>query len=91
MGTILTIGLKQKKWFWLKFNNLIVSEGIAVSATCAVAANRFLKEAVEIFYCKELDFLPALEDEKAQKFVGLVYYREVITKIQKEFLRRCGD
>jgi len=87
IGDLRDILLQQE----LELNHLILSKDIAVPATRVIASDRPLKEAIEIFRRKELDFLPVVEDETTWKFVGLIHYREVMNEIQKELLRRRGD
>lgn len=75
----------------MELNNLILSKDIAVPAAKVIAKDRPLKEAIEILRRKEMDFLPVVVDEKTKELAGLIHYREVMTMIQREVLRRRGD
>ena len=72
-------------------NVLIFAKDIAVPTARVITANRPLKEAIDVFRRKELDFLPVIKDEITHEFVGLIHYREVMAQIHKELLRRRGS
>jgi len=84
IGDLRAILLQQE----LELNDLILARDIAVPPPRVIAANRPLKEAIEIFRLKELDFLPVVEDDETRKLVGLIHYRHVMAEIQKELLKR---
>lgn len=73
-----------------ELNILILAKDIAVPPPLVITADRPLKEAIDIFRRKELDFLPVVKDEATREFVGLIHYREAMAKIQKELLSRRG-
>jgi len=75
----------------LELNVLILAKDIAVPAARVIAEDRPLKEAIEIFRRKEMDFLPVVKNEQTSEFVGLIHYRDVMSKIQKALLDRRGS
>ena len=70
---------------------LVMARDIAVPATRMIAADRPLKEAIDILRRKDLDFLPVVEDAKSRKLVGLIHYKMVMSEINKELLSRRGS
>ncbi|MFH1854544.1 MAG: cation:proton antiporter [Candidatus Omnitrophota bacterium] len=75
----------------LDLNNLILAKDIAEPAARVLYAAQPLKEAIEIFRRKELDFLPVLKDAGSQELVGVMHYRSVMKNIDKELLARRGN
>lgn len=75
----------------MELNILILAKDIAVPVARVITADRPLKEAIDIFRRKELDFLPVIKDETTCEFVGLIHYRAVMAQIQKELLDRRGN
>ena len=75
----------------MELNILILAKDIAVPASRVISADRPLKEAINIFRRKELDFLPVVKNEATREFAGLIHYREAMTRIQKELLERRGS
>ena len=74
-----------------ELNPLIMAKDIAVPATRIISAQRPLKEAIEILRRKELDFLPVVKDEKSMELYGIIHYREVMSEVHKEVLKRRGS
>jgi Kef-type K+ transport system membrane component KefB/CBS domain-containing protein len=74
-----------------ELNILILAKDIAVPAPRVITADRPLKEAIDIFRRRELDFLPVVKDEATCEFVGLIHYREAMAQIQKELFTRRGS
>lgn len=69
---------------------LVLAKDIAVPSRRVIFSSRPLKEAINIFRLKEIDFLPVVEDETSKKLQGIIHYREVMAEIHKEFLYRQG-
>jgi len=86
LGDLRDILLEQE----LNLNTLIFAKDIAVPAARVIVASRPLKEAIDIFRRRELDFLPVIKDEQTGELVGLIHYREAVSRIQKELLDRRG-
>jgi CBS domain-containing protein len=72
-------------------NVLIFAKDIAVPPSRVIIADRPLKEAIDIFRRKDLDFLPVIKDEATREFVGLIHYRDVMDRVNKELLDRRGS
>ena len=87
LGDLRDILLEQE----VDLNVLIFAKDIAVPTARVITADRPLKEAIDIFRRKELDFLPVIKDEITHEFVGLIHYREVMAQVHKELLHRRGS
>ncbi|MDP8213392.1 MAG: cation:proton antiporter [Candidatus Zapsychrus exili] len=72
-------------------DSLILPRDIAVPANFYVTIDRPLKEAIEVFKCNEIDFLPVLKDKHTKELVGIIRYREAMSRIRKELLHRRGN
>ena len=75
----------------LDLNNLVLAGDMAEPATRVLYAGQPLKEAIEIFRRKELDFMPVLKDAASRELVGVTHYRSIMKKIDKELLSRRGN
>jgi Kef-type K+ transport system membrane component KefB/CBS domain-containing protein len=75
----------------LDLNNLVLAGDMAEPATRVLYAGQPLKEAIEIFRRKELDFMPVLKDAASRELVGVTHYRSIMKKIDKELLARRGN
>ena len=87
LGDLRDILLEQE----VDLNVLIFAKDIAVPTARVITADRPLKEAIDIFRRKELDFLPVIKDEITHEFVGLIHYREAMAQVHKELLHRRGS
>ena len=74
----------------LELNSLVLARDMAEPAARVLYANQPLKEAIEIFRRKELDFLPVLKGHSSHELVGVMHYRSIMQKIDKELLSRRG-
>ncbi len=72
-------------------DNLVVARDIAEPATTLLYADQPLKEAIDIFRRKELDFMPVLKDPSSRQLVGVMHYRSTMSNIEKELLSRQGN
>ncbi|MFH1360638.1 MAG: cation:proton antiporter [Candidatus Omnitrophota bacterium] len=74
-----------------ELNHLVLAGDIAVATTQYISASRPLKEAIEIFRRKDIDFLPVIEDEASMKLVGAMHYHQVMTEIHRQLFERRGS
>ena len=72
-------------------NQLVRAGDVAIPATRIIESGRPLKEAMDIFRSRELDFLPVVRDLRTKEFYGLIHYRFVMREVNKELLARRGD
>ena len=74
-----------------ELNSLVRAKDIAVPVIQFARRQQPLREAVEIFQRKQIDFLPVVEDDASMKLVGAMHYQAVMAHIQKEHLHRRGS
>ncbi len=70
-------------------DELVRAKDIAVPAVEHIEASQPLKEAIDKFRQKEIDFLPVV-DNGSQKLVGAMHYRTVLAEINRQLIQRRG-
>ncbi|MCA9407797.1 MAG: cation:proton antiporter [Candidatus Omnitrophica bacterium] len=74
----------------LELDTLILAKDIAVPPSRVILGQKMLRSAIEIFQRTGIEYLPVVKDEETKEFVGMVHYKVIMEKVQKEVITRRG-
>ncbi len=71
-----------------ELNNLLVAGDIAIFDYWAIAQDRPLQEAIQLFEERYLDYLPVVKSEGSKEVVGILEHQQLAGAINRELLAR---
>ena len=71
-----------------QLGNVILAKDVAVPIGKMLYQDQPLKEAIDIFNRREVEFLPVVENEGRKRVVGIVEYRQLVEEINMKLLER---
>ncbi len=74
-----------------ELNNLLVAGDIAIFDYWAIAQDRPLRDAIQIFEERYLDYLPVIKAEGTKEVVGILEHQHLAGAINRELLARQGS
>lgn len=85
---ITTLGEIRDTFYEEQMDQLILAGDIVREIDTIVYLGQDLKEAVDIFRAKKVNYIPVLDGKETKKLVGQLEYRRLMDFITKEVLLR---
>jgi len=85
---VISLGEMRATFYEEQMDMLILAGDIVREADIVAYADEELKDIIEIFKTKNIDYIPVLEKEGSSKLVGKLEYRRLMDYITKEVLLR---
>ena len=85
---IITLGDMRDVFYEEQLDQLVLAGDIVREADAVVYAGQELKDAIDIFQDKNVEYIPVMEKKGSNKIVGQLRYRKLTDYINKEVLQR---
>jgi CBS domain-containing protein len=71
-----------------QLSQIVLARDVAVPVGKVLYQQQPLKEALEVFNKREIDYLPVVQNKESRKVVGIVEYHPLLQVINRELLQR---
>ena len=88
---LINLGEMRDTFYEEQMDNLILAGDIYQAADYVMYADQNLREAIDIFNKKKIEYMPVLEKDGGDKIVGQLQYKKVMDYISKEVLLRQSE
>jgi CBS domain-containing protein len=85
---LISLGELRSALFEEGLNRIVLARDIAVPVGRLVYQQQPLKEALDMFERREVDYLPVVRDENSKEVVGILEYRPLIESVNRKLLER---
>jgi len=85
---IISLGEIRDTFYEEQLNDLILAEDLFKETDTVIYADEDLREAIDVFKRKGVDYLPVLEKNGSKRLVGQLEYKKITDYITKEVLMR---
>ena len=85
---LISLGALKNIFSEAQLSPIVLARDIALPAQKVLYEDQPLKEALEIFDRREIDYLPVVENRNSQKVTGILEYQPLVKEIDKQLLER---